>query len=137
MVEDNSDFIIQDLNKSYEFKNACIIYSMFTLQFLKKESRKKIVTDIYNGLTKGSAFIFCEKAYAKYPKTQEIFTFSYYDYKKTSFSEKEILDKERDLRKILKPNTSHENQEMLYEAGFETIDLFYKYFQFEGLLCIK
>ena len=47
------------------------------------------------------------------------------------------LDKERDLRKILRPNTHSENIEMLLAVGFKKIELFYKYFNFEVILCIK
>ena len=130
-------FIEFDLNNHFKFKNACIIYSIFTLQFLKKENRQDIVNRIYNGLCKGGAFIIAEKTYTQHSIMQDIFTFSYYDYKKASFTEKDILEKEKDLRLILHPNTSSENRNMIYNAGFNTIEMFYKYFQFEAYLCIK
>jgi len=132
-------FIHTDLNASYQFSNACIIYSIFTLQFLRKERRLKLLTDVYNGLCKGGAFIIAEKTYSENSMIQDIFTFAYYDYKKTSFTEKEILDKERDLRKILRPNERYENLELLDEAGFnmDKRELLYKYFNFEAYICIK
>ena len=49
----------------------------------------------------------------------------------------EILDKEYDLRRILRPFSSHENLKMLDEVGFKKIHLFYKYFNFESYLCVK
>ena len=129
-------FVEADLNNSYDFKDACIVYSLFTLQFLRKENRQKILQDIYKGLCNGGALFLAEKTYAESSPIQDIFTFSYYDYKKSSFSEKDILDKERDLRTILRPNTHGEIMSMLNECGFKT-ELFYKYFMFNGYLCVK
>ena len=130
-------FIEFDLNNHFEFKDACLIFSIFTLQFLRKENRQTILNRIYNGLCQGGAFIIAEKTYTKYSMMQDIFTFSYYDYKKASFTETEILEKEKSLREILHPNTSTENLRMLRNAGFQIIESFYKYFQFEAYLCIK
>lgn len=134
---ENIKFIEQDLNKPFSFENACLIFSIFTLQFLKKESRQTVLDNIYNGLCEGGALIIAEKTYLESGQFQDIFTFSYYDYKKASFSNEEILNKEKDLRTILKPNHACENLEMLKNAGFEKVQMFYKFFMFEGILCIK
>jgi len=131
------EWICTDLNDSFEFKNASIIYSIFILQFLKKKSRYQLLTDIYNGLNPGGALIIAEKTYSEFGQFQEIFTFSYYDYKRNSFTGTEILDKEDSLREILKPNTSKENEELLMKVGFKKIERFFKYFNFEAFLCIK
>jgi len=133
----NLKFICADLNKKFVLEPASLIFSIFTLQFLHKETRQLLINNIYNSLCKGGAFIFSEKVYSKNSMTQDMFTFTYYDYKKTSFTEEEILTKEQDLRKILRPYSTEENIEMLHKAGFKTIELFYKYFNFEGYLCIK
>lgn len=135
--ERNLRFINFDLNNDFKFSDACLVFSIFTIQFIRKENRQRLVDNIYNGLVKGGAFILAEKTYAISPVLQDIFTFAYYDYKKNSFTEKEILDKERDLRKIMHPQTSIENLEMLHNAGFKTIEMFYKYFNFEGYICLK
>ena len=131
------EFINVDLNQPYIFEEACLIFSIFTFQFLQKRIRSNLIRQIYNGLNEGGAFIFVEKTLARNTIMQEIFTFAYYDFKKKFFTEKEILDKEVSLRRILKPNTSLENYEMLKEVGFKKIEKFYKYFHFEGYLCIK
>ena len=134
---DNISFIEANLNKPFVFSNACLIFSIFTLQFLRKEARQQLIKNVYNGLCNGGAFIIAEKTYVSEGQFQDIFTFSYYDYKKASFTPEQILSKEKDLRTILKPNYAHENIEMLHEAGFNKIQMFYKFFQFEAYLCIK
>lgn len=131
-------YLVEDLNKAlFQFKDACLVFSIFTLQFLNKEARQTILTNIYNGLQKGGALIITEKVYCDNGQMQDIFTSSYYDYKKQSFSEKEILDKEVSLRKILKPLTRTDNLDMLQKAGFTNVEMFFKYLNFEGFLCVK
>lgn len=134
---ENISFIEHDLNKPFSFDDACVVYSIFTLQFLRKESRQLVLKNIYDGLCKGGALIIAEKTYLDQGMFQDIFTFSYYDYKKESFTPEQILGKEKDLRTILKPNYSKDNLDMLYSAGFQQVQMFYKFFHFEAYLCIK
>jgi len=134
---ENIDFIEHDLTKPYHFNNACIVYCMFILQFLPKEYRLPLLKSIYAGLKPGGALFLCEKVYCREGNFQDMFTSTYYDYKKESFTEKEIFDKERSLRTMLKPNTQVENNLIICEAGFSKVETFWSYFQFRGQLCIK
>jgi len=136
-LDDKVKYITYDLNNEYIFENACIVFAIFTLQFLKKENRQRLVNNVYNGLCKGGAFIVAEKVYAGDAQIQEIYTFSHYDFKRSKFSEKEILEKENSLRRMLRPQTTAENIDMLKNVGFKVIEPFYKYFNFEAWLCIK
>ncbi len=131
------EFVTHDLTKPYAFNDACIVYVMYTLQFLPKDARQALLNAIYRGLNEGGALFISEKVYLDSGQYQDMFSSAYYDYKKESFTEKEIFDKERSLRTMLKPNTHSENLALLQEAGFRKVEMFYKYFQFEGLLCIK
>ena len=135
--ESGIEFVSHDLTKPYQFDNACIVYCVFILQFLPKEARLPLLRSIYEGLSKGSALFLAEKTYCDTGMFQDMFTSTYYDYKKQSFTEKEIFDKERSLRTMLKPNTRQENLDMLEEVGFKKAEIFYKYFQFEAWLCVK
>jgi len=130
-------FLLHDLNKGITLESSCLVFSIFTLQFLDRGIRQDIINEVYNKLCVGGAFIVAEKTYADSAITQDIFTFTYYDFKKSEFTEKEILDKEKDLRSILRPNRSDVNLKMLKNAGFSNIEKFYKYFMFEGYICIK
>lgn len=128
-----------DLNdrKNLDFKYASLIFSIFTLQFLNKEIRMSILEAVYRALIPGGAFIIAEKVYCEEGKMQDIFTSSYYEFKKKSFTEKQILDKEVDLRKILKPNYSEDLVSSLELVGFKSIQKFYKFLNFEAYICIK
>jgi tRNA (cmo5U34)-methyltransferase len=134
----NTIIVKKDLNQGFnDYKSPCIIYSIFTLQFLNKNIRQELINDIYNSLDIGGAFIVAEKVYGIDGMSQYILNLSYFDFKRKSFESKEILDKEYDIRHQLKPFTTKENLEMIKKAGFNNIYCFYKMFNFEAYLCIK
>jgi len=131
------ELIEHDLNKDFEFKNASMILSIFTLQFLWIKNKQNIINNIYKGLNRGGAFVFAEKIYSATPKLQDIFTFQSYDYKRPHFSSDEILDKEQDLRYLMKLLTLEENWQLLKNAGFEHIDICWKQNNFICFIAIK
>jgi tRNA (cmo5U34)-methyltransferase len=131
------DFKTADLNGVFEIKNACIAYSIFTMQFLNRISRDRYCKTIYNGLNEGGAFILCEKIYQDDGMMQEVLSFSHYDYKCNHFTEEEIIKKEKDLRYIMKPNTLQQNMDLLNNAGFKTITTFWQSYNFIGIIAIK
>jgi len=135
--EKNLSLINKDLLEFDDFHNASLITSVFTLQFVPQKDRQAILEKIYNGLNKGGAFIFSEKVIAKSAKIENMLTFLYYDFKKKSFSEKEILDKEIDLRSIMKPVTIEDNFIMLKKAGFKDIEIIWRNFNFLSIVAIK
>ena len=62
-------------------------------------------------------------------------TFMYYGHKREHFTDKEILDKEYQLRDMLRPNTMNELEEML--SDFQSVTPFWQQHGFVGLLCLK
>ena len=97
---------------------------------------QEVINKIYNGLNTGGAFIFSEKTFSCNPRVQDMMTFMYYDYKRQNFSDKEILDKEVQLRHMMKPNTKTELYNMVQDAGFE-IHTFWQNFNFVGVIALK
>lgn len=133
-----SEFNIADI-RDYQFKNCSLITSIFTLQFMPADSRRNVLKRIYNGLNPGGAFIFAEKTLARDARLQEIMTFTYYDYKRKHFDDKDILDKERTLRNMLKPMTWEDlkNSISLAGFGFECIQPFWQNHMFIGAIAVK
>jgi len=99
--------------------------------------REKVIKNIYEGLNRGGAFIFAEKTICENPKLQDMLTFNYYDFKRKTFSTEDIMDKERTLRHMLKPNTWAEIQDMITEAGFSNLQPFWRNHMFVGAIAIK
>ena len=62
---------------------------------------------------------------------------NYYEFKSKSFSSEEIMEKERDLRSIMRLFTKEENIKLFEEAGFKVHDTFFQYYNFVGWVCIK
>jgi tRNA (cmo5U34)-methyltransferase len=134
---DDIKFINVDLNSKFELKNACIVYSIFTMQFLNRANRENYCKIVYDGLNIGGAFILCEKVYQEDGLIQEILAFTHYDYKCQFFSEEEIIKKERDLRYIMKPNTLDANVQTLKKVGFNRVATFWQSYNFIGIIAIK
>lgn len=131
------NFYNVDLNGIFEIQNACIVYSIFTMQFLNRKDRLNFCKTIYDGLNDGGAFILCEKIYQENGRMQEILSFSHYDYKRNNFTDQEIICKEKDLRHIMKPNTLKENLDLLLNSGFTEITTFWQSYNFIGLIAKK
>ena len=110
--------------------------SIFTLQFMPKRDREDVIKKVYDQLQPGGAFVFAEKVYCDNPQIQDMMTFMYYDYKRQNFSDKDILDKEVQLRHMMKPNTKTELYKMVQDAGFE-IHTFWQNFNFVGVIALK
>jgi tRNA (cmo5U34)-methyltransferase len=126
-----------DISQGMGITNACLVYSIFTMQFLSFPVRRRALREIYDGLVEGGAFIWCEKVYAANSFMQEIFTFTHYDSKRRHFRLEEIYDKEFDLRRIMRPMTDADNCAMLEETGFNTLCHFWRYLNFVGYIAIK
>ena len=122
--------------RDYSFNNCSLVTSIFTLQFMSTKHRQEVLNKVYNGLNTGGAFIFSEKTFSCNPKIQDMMTFTFYDYKRKYFSDKEILDKEVQLRHMMKLNTKTEIYDMLNKAGFE-VHNFWQNFNFIGAIALK
>jgi len=119
-------------------KKVNLITSVFTIQFINPEERKNIFNNIYKLLCKEGAFILFEKVLASNSKFQNIYNGIYDDFKReNNFTEQEIAQKSLSLRGKLESLSSLENSYLLKEAGFVKIDRIFKWFCFEGTLCIK
>lgn len=123
--------------RTADMHNASLITSIFTLQFMPRQSRQQVLNDVYDALNPGGAFIFAEKTYSCSPKVQDMLTFMYYDFKRESFGAEDIMDKEQTLRNMLKPNTWSELNTMLENAGFESVQTFWQNHLFVGAIAIK
>ena len=117
--------------------NLSLVVSLFTMQFLAERHRLELFKKIYDNLVDGGAFITSEKIFAQNAKVQNMLEFLYYDYKKQHFSEKEILDKEEQLRFLAKLTTENLLMKQLRSVGFRGIQIFWRNFNFIGVLAMK
>ena len=132
---DTVSFVYDDVIK-YKFENCSFVTSIFTLQFLPIMDRFEIFERVYDGLNEGGAFVFAEKVFSKNPRVQEMMTFMHYEYKRQYFNADTILDKEKNLRHMLKPNTELEIMSMCDIIGFD-VSPFWRNHNFVGFIAIK
>ena len=121
----------------YDYNDCSLITSIFTLQFMPKCDRKETLEGIYEGLNEGGGFIFAEKTICENAQVQDMITFNYYDYKRKSFTTDDIMDKERELRHMMKPNTWREIEDMVLGVGFNVVQPFWRNHAFVGAVAIK
>lgn len=135
----NHSFFPRDVTEeSLTLFNTSLVFSLFTLQFIPLPKRVKLLQKVYDSLDKRGAFIVCEKVYSSNGLTEDIFTFTNYDSKRTNglFTD-EILNKQQDLRSIMFPLSLAENEKMFKEAGFQIVEVFFKSLNFVGWVLIK
>lgn len=118
--------------------NASYITSILTLQFVPKRKRRNLIQKIYEGLNDGGAFIMVEKVIGENARFDEVFIELYHDFKlQQGFSEQEVFSKSKAIRGIMQPNTLSENLKMLKDTGFKDTDIFFKWFNFVGVIATK
>ena len=132
----NVDFILDDI-RNYEFKNCSLVTSLFTLQFMPYSSRLKVIQNVYDGLNEGGAFIFAEKIDTTHSRIENMLRTIYYQFKNEKFAYDDIMDKEKTLQNMLKPNSWCEIENMLNQAGFKAVQSFWQNHLFIGAIAIK
>ncbi|MDD5650443.1 MAG: hypothetical protein PHF86_08525 [Candidatus Nanoarchaeia archaeon] len=137
LLPQETNFLNDDLNNISNLDNACIIYSIFTMQFLQPYKKYHYLKTIYNSLIKNGVLFLCEKVYQPIGKVQEIFSFSFYDFKSNNFTIDELFHKERDLRLNMKLLYEQDIINMIKDIGFSSITLFWQILNFKGYLIIK
>ena len=131
-------FIESDLNQPFQIENASLITMLYTLQFLKPESRLKLITECYNGLYDNGALIIVEKIVGNNPKFNEIWIELYNDLKlRNELTLEQIKSKADSLRGILLSYSQNKNIKLLQNAGFEDVDIFFKWYNFIGIIAVK
>jgi tRNA (cmo5U34)-methyltransferase len=99
--------------------------------------RKEVFRKVYDGLMPGGAFVFAEKTMPENVRIHEIRTFTYYDFKRNTFTTEDIMDKEKQLRHMTKPSTRNEILEMCRSSGFDVVDTFWQNHAFTGFIALK
>ncbi|OGL47547.1 MAG: carboxy-S-adenosyl-L-methionine synthase CmoA [Candidatus Schekmanbacteria bacterium RBG_16_38_10] len=130
--------ICADLNQGVSINNASVVVLNLTLQFVRPLYRDILIRDIYTGLNQQGCFIIVEKVLGNDSTFNRLFIKFYYDMKKKNgYSETEISQKREALENVLIPYRFDENKDLLIRNGFSSLDIFYKWYNFCGLIAIK
>ena len=137
--EKNLNFeLINEKIQDVELQSSKIIIMNYTLQFIPADNRPSILKKIYKSLKKGGIFIMSEKIKPEFGNVEEIITELYYDFKRRNgYSNLEIMQKREALERVLTPNTIKQQKELLKEAGFNSYDTIFQWYNFSSFIGIK
>ena len=134
----NYDLRCADLNQGAKISNASVVVLCLTLQFVRPIYREQLLKDIYAGLNPGGVLILVEKILAEDSLFNRDFIEYYYNYKRRNqYSEMEISQKREALENVLVPYKLSENISMLRDCGFAHCEVFFKWYNFAGLIATK
>jgi len=129
---------VADLNDRVTINQASVVVLCLTLQFVRPLNREKLVRQIYEGLEKGGVVILVEKILAEDSSFNRDFINYYYSMKRRHhYSEMEIAQKREALENVLIPYKLSENITLFRNAGFEHCEVFFKWYNFAGLIIKK
>lgn len=128
----------EELNACMPIENGSVVLMVLTLQFVRPLYREKILASIYEGLNPGGCFILVEKVLGEHSVFNRLFINHYYEMKKRhGYTEMEIARKREALENVLVPYQLEENKELLRSTGFDKIDVFFKWYNFCGIIAQK
>ncbi|MFH1876248.1 MAG: carboxy-S-adenosyl-L-methionine synthase CmoA [Candidatus Omnitrophota bacterium] len=128
----------RDLNNGVPVENASVVIFTLTLQFVRPLVRQKVIEEIARGINKGGCLILIEKVLSLDSKLNRLFINYYYEFKKRQgYSRLEIAQKREALENVLIPYRPEENRQLLLESGFKECDMFFKWYNFCGMLALK
>ena len=132
------DLECADLNAGVRIDGASVVLMILTLQFIRPLYRQRLIRSICEGLTENGALILVEKVLGENSTFNRLFIHHYYEMKKENgYSELEIAQKREALENVLIPYRFEENKELLREQGFRHVDVFFKWYNFCGMIATK
>jgi len=132
------ELICADLNQGLNVQNASMVLMVLTLQFVRPLHRDSLIKTILQGLNENGCLILVEKVLGEDSIFNRLFIKYYYDLKKRhGYSQMEIAQKREALENVVVPYKLLENREMLLRAGFRYCDVFFKWYNFCGLIAVK
>lgn len=132
------DLICRDLNNGFLVNNASVVVLNLTLQFIRPLQRDLLIQHIHEGLNENGCLILIEKVLGNDSIFNRTFIKFYYELKKRNgYSQLEIAQKREALENVLIPYRMNENEQMLQRNGFRYIDIFYKWYNFYGVIAVK
>ena len=127
-----------DLAEGVKIDNASVVVLCLTLQFVRPIYRERLLQDIVKGLNPGGVLILVEKILAEESDFNRDFINYYYNYKRRNqYSELEISQKREALENVLVPYKLSENITLLRDQGFASCEVFFKWYNFAGLIAVK
>ncbi|HLA27524.1 MAG TPA: carboxy-S-adenosyl-L-methionine synthase CmoA [Syntrophales bacterium] len=132
------ELICSDLNNSGSIENASMVIMNLVLQFVRPLRRTRVVREVASGINKDGCLILVEKVLSPDSTINRLFIKYYYEMKRRNgYSELEIAQKREALENVLIPYNYSENRDLLVECGFRSCEMFFRWYNFCGMIAIK
>ena len=128
----------QDLHQHLVIENASVVVMSLTLQFVRPLYRERVLRTIHEGLNPQGCLLLIEKVLEEQTLINRLFVKHYYDFKRRNgYADIEIAQKREALENVLIPYRLEENREMLRAVGFQHPEIFFKWYNFCGILAVR
>lgn len=132
------ELIRADLNRGVQVRNASMVIMNLTLQFIRPLYRHQLIRSIAAGMQEQGCLVLLEKVLPRDSMLNRMFIKYYYAFKqRQGYSKLEIAQKREALENVLVPYRLEENQELLLSSGFSQCDVFFKWYNFCGMIALK
>lgn len=131
------DVVLGDI-RDIEITNASMVVLNYTLQFLGLEDRDDMVRRIAGGLVPGGVLVLSEKVVDEDPRMESLLVGLYHEHKRRNdYSAVEIARKRTALENVLVPETISAHRKRLESAGFASVAVWLRYFNFVSMIAVK
>jgi tRNA (cmo5U34)-methyltransferase len=127
-----------DLHQGLEMENASVVTMLLTLQFIRPLYRERVMKMIHSALNEQGCLLLIEKLTSEDTTFNRLFIQHYYNFKRRNgYSDIEITKKREALENVLIPYRLEENLLLLKETGFRHIEVFFRWYNFCGIIAVK
>ncbi|MBE7169171.1 MAG: carboxy-S-adenosyl-L-methionine synthase CmoA [Williamsia sp.] len=137
-IERPYELVQADIAQPLQIEAASVVVMCLTLQFVRPLYRERLLKSVYEGLEPGGVVILVEKILAEESSFNRHFIDYYYEMKRRHhYTENEIAQKREALENVLIPYKLSENILLLKETGFSHHEIFFKWYNFAGIIAKK
>ena len=131
-------FKVGDINKVIYKKNSDLFLSILTFPFLNTQKRLQLYKKIYKSLKHGGALIFVDKIRSSNSNFEDIFNQIYFDFKiENKLNHAQVLNKSKSIRSSMQLFELSEIKHFLYRSGFKKTEVFFRWYNFVGIVAVK
>lgn len=132
------DLINADLHELPVMENASVSIMNLTLQFVRPLYRDKLMKAVGDATNDNGCLILIEKLTTVDSRLNRLFIQYYYEMKRRrGYSDTEITQKREALENVLIPYRLEENIELIEQAGFSSVEVFFRWYNFCGIVAVK
>lgn len=132
------ELICRNLEQDLDLVNASVVIMNLTLQFVRPLYRDRLIQAIAQGTHPRGCLLLVEKVLGLNSTLNRLFIRHHYEFKKRNgYSDMEIAQKREALENVLIPYHFEENRELLLRNGFRAAEVFFRWYNFCGMIAVK